>query len=69
MAVRETIEFDLDLVDELIRREEADLEPKHRASIGYRSVAARHVTGGVASSWQAAPPHAVYIDRGEGSRA
>ena len=68
MAVRETIEFDLDLVDELIRREEADLEPKHRASIEYRSIAARHVTAGVASAWQAAPPHAVYIDRGEGSR-
>ena len=68
MAVRETIEFDLDLVDALIRREEADLEPKHRASIEYRAVAAKHVTGGVASSWQASPPHPIYIDRGEGSR-
>jgi hypothetical protein len=68
MAVRETIELDLSLVDDLIRREEAALEPKHRASIAYREVAAGHVTGGVASSWQAAPPHAIYVDRGQGSR-
>ena len=67
MALKETIEFDLELVDRLIAREEASLEPKHRASIEYREVAARHVAGGVASSWQAAPPHAVFIDRGEGS--
>jgi glutamate-1-semialdehyde 2,1-aminomutase len=67
VALKETIEFDLDLVDQLIAREEASLEPKHRASIEYREVAARHVAGGVASSWQAAPPHAVFIDRGEGS--
>jgi glutamate-1-semialdehyde 2,1-aminomutase len=68
VALKETIEFDLELVDDLIRREEAALEPKHRASIEYREVAARHVTGGVASSWQASPPHAIYIERGEGSR-
>ena len=67
MAVTETLQIDLDLVDQLIRREEAELEPKHRASIGYRSKASEHVTDGVASSWQAAPPHAVYIDRGAGS--
>ena len=28
----------------------------------------RHVAGGVASSWQASPPHAIFIDRGDGSR-
>jgi glutamate-1-semialdehyde 2,1-aminomutase len=67
VAVRETIELDLELVDHLIAREEAALEPKHRASIEYREVAGRHVAGGVASSWQASPPHAVFIDRGEGS--
>jgi glutamate-1-semialdehyde 2,1-aminomutase len=67
VAVRETIEFDLDLVDRLIEREEAALEPKHRASIEYRAVASRHVAGGVASSWQAAPPHAIYLERGLGS--
>ena len=67
MAVRETIEFDLALIDEVIAREEAALEPKHRASIEYRSVAAQHVVGGVASSWQASPPHAIYVDHGAGS--
>lgn len=68
MAVRETIELDLELVDRLIQQEEAELEPKHRASIEYRAVAERTVVGGVASSWQDAPPHAVFIDRGEGNR-
>jgi glutamate-1-semialdehyde 2,1-aminomutase len=60
--------FDLDRVDELIASEEAALEPKHRASIEYRKVAERFVAGGVASSWQDSPPHAIYIDRGKGNR-
>jgi glutamate-1-semialdehyde 2,1-aminomutase len=68
MAVQHTIEFDLDLIDRLIRDEEAKLEPKHRASIEYRSVAAHTVAGGVASSWQDSPPHAIYVDHGLGSR-
>jgi glutamate-1-semialdehyde 2,1-aminomutase len=67
MAVRETIEFDLELVDRLIADEEAALAPKHAKSIAYRETAAEHVAGGVASSWQSAPPHAIYVDRGEGS--
>ena len=69
MAVRETVEIDLDLVDRLIQEQEAELEPKHRASIEYREVAERHVAGGVASSWQASPPHAIFIDRGERNRS
>jgi glutamate-1-semialdehyde 2,1-aminomutase len=68
MAVRETIEIDLERVDRLILVEEARLEPKHRASIEYRRVAERTVAGGVASSWQASPPHAIYIERGQGNR-
>ena len=68
MAVRETIDFDLDLIDGLIQREEATLEPKHRASIAYREEAGKTVAGGVASSWQASPPHAIYIDHGLGNR-
>jgi glutamate-1-semialdehyde 2,1-aminomutase len=68
MAVRERVEIDLDKVDRLIEEEEAKLEPKHRASIEYRAVAERFVAGGVASSWQDSPPHAIYIDRGEGNR-
>lgn len=68
MSVRETIELDLERIDRLIEEEEGKLEPKHQASIAYREVARRSVAGGVASSWQAAPPHAIYVDRGEGSR-
>jgi glutamate-1-semialdehyde 2,1-aminomutase len=62
-----TTEFDLGRIDELIAREEATLEPKHRESIAYREIANRHVAGGVASSWQDSPPHAIFIDRGKGS--
>ncbi len=68
MAVRETIEIDLERVGALIEEQEAKLEPKHRASIEYRAKAQEHVAGGVASSWQDSPPHAIYIDRGEGNR-
>jgi glutamate-1-semialdehyde 2,1-aminomutase len=67
MATREAIEFDLERVDRLIEEEEAKLEPRHRASIEYRRVAERTVAGGVASSWQDSPPHAIYIERGQGS--
>jgi glutamate-1-semialdehyde 2,1-aminomutase len=68
MSSTETVQFDLDRVDDLIAREEAALEPKHRASIEYRKTAARHVAGGVASSWQDSPPHAIFIDHGTGNR-
>ncbi len=68
MATRETTQFDLDLIDGLIEREEAALVPKRQASIAYREVAGRSVAGGVASSWQASPPHAIYIDHGHGNR-
>ena len=68
MVVRETIDIDLDRVDRLIEQEEAKLEPKHRASIAYRAVAEHTIAGGVASSWQAAPPHVIYVDHGLGNR-
>jgi glutamate-1-semialdehyde 2,1-aminomutase len=68
MAPPRTAEIDLDRVDELIAREEATLEPKHRASIEYRKLAGRYVAGGVASSWQDSPPHAIFVDRGERNR-
>jgi glutamate-1-semialdehyde 2,1-aminomutase len=68
MSVRETVEIDLDRVDALIEEEEGKLEPKHAASIAYRATAERHVAGGVASSWQDSPPHAIFIDHGEGNR-
>jgi len=62
------VEFDLDLIDSLIEREEATLEPTRRASIEYRATADRYVAGGVASSWQDSPPHAIFIDRGNENR-
>ncbi|HEX6331192.1 MAG TPA: aspartate aminotransferase family protein [Actinomycetota bacterium] len=62
------IELDLERIDHLISEEETRLEPRHRASIAYRAVAERTVAGGVASSWQDSPPHAIYIDRGQGNR-
>ena len=68
MAVREHIELDLERIDRLIEDEEAKLEPKHQASIAYRAVAERTVAGGVASSWQDSPPHAIFIERGQGNR-
>jgi glutamate-1-semialdehyde 2,1-aminomutase len=68
MAVRETVAFDLERIDALIGQEEAALEPKHRASLAYRATAERSVAGGVASSWQDSPPHAVFVDRGKGNR-
>jgi glutamate-1-semialdehyde 2,1-aminomutase len=68
VATRDTIEFDLELVDRLIEKEEAELEPKHRTSIEYRATAERHVAGGVASSWQDSPPHAIFVERGRGNR-
>ncbi|HVD71617.1 MAG TPA: hypothetical protein VNG34_12260, partial [Actinomycetota bacterium] len=61
-------EFDLGKIDELIANEEATLEPKHAESIAYRAIADRHVAGGVASSWQDSPPHAIFADHGQGSR-
>ena len=67
MAVQDPIEFDFDRIDALIEREEAELEPKRQASIAYRKVADRYVAGGVASSWQDSPPHAIFIDRGKGN--
>jgi glutamate-1-semialdehyde 2,1-aminomutase len=68
MALRAPIELDLERIDRLISDEEARLEPKLRASIEYRAVAERTVAGGVASSWQAAPPHTIYVERGVGNR-
>jgi glutamate-1-semialdehyde 2,1-aminomutase len=68
MSVRETVQLDLERMDQLIAQEEGKLEPKHRASIEYRKVVEKTLVGGVASSWQDSPPHAIYIDHGQGSR-
>ena len=68
MSVRERVDLDLERIDHLIAEEEVKLEPKHRASIEYRKTVERTLAGGVASSWQDSPPHAIYIDRGQGAR-
>lgn len=68
MKAREAAAIDLERVDELVRREEAALEPKHRRSIEYQKEASRRLPGGVSSSWQTAPPHPVYVTRGAGSK-
>lgn len=68
MAVTRAAEIDMARVDELIAEEERALEPKQPKSIAFREVAEKHVAGGVASSWQDAPPHTVYVTEGKGSR-
>ncbi len=68
MVSKQAVEIDLERVDRLIEDEESRLEPKHRASIAYRAQASKTVAGGVASSWQDSPPHAIYIDHGLGNR-
>ena len=67
VAARDTVEIDLGLVGELIARETAALDEKHRETLRYREVAKSHLPGGVSSSWQTWPPHPIYVDRGQGS--
>ena len=64
----DTVEIDLDLVEDLTKREGAALDEKHARSLTYREEAKAHLPGGVSSSWQTWPPHPIYVDRGEGSK-
>jgi glutamate-1-semialdehyde 2,1-aminomutase len=57
-----------DILDALIGREEAVLEARTRRSHHLHAVASAHLPGGVASSWQDAPPCPIFLDRGRGSR-
>ncbi len=68
MATPGITDIDLDLVAQIITREEEALAPKHRRSIEYQKEASRRLPGGVSSSWQTAPPHPLYVDRGLGSK-
>ena len=63
-----TVQIDLELVEELTKREGAALDEKHARSLSYREEAKSHLPGGVSSSWQTWPPHPIYVDRGEGSK-
>ena len=67
MAATDTIQIDLDLVEELTKRETAALDEKHARSLAYREEAKSHLPGGVSSSWQTWPPHPIYVLRGQGS--
>ncbi len=68
MSGTETIQIDLDLVEELTRSETMVLDAKHARSLSYREEAKSHLPGGVSSSWQSWPPHPIYVDRGLGSK-
>jgi glutamate-1-semialdehyde 2,1-aminomutase len=63
----DTVAIDLDLVEDLTKREIDALDRKHERSISYREEAKRHLPGGVSSSWQVWPPHPIYVARGKGS--
>ncbi|HYJ60963.1 MAG TPA: aspartate aminotransferase family protein [Actinomycetota bacterium] len=63
----DTIQIDLDLVEDLTKRETAALDEKHARSLSYREEARAHLPGGVSSSWQSWPPHPIYVDRGDGA--
>jgi glutamate-1-semialdehyde 2,1-aminomutase len=68
MAATDVVQIDLDLVEELTKREVAALDEKQRDSIAYRERAKEHLPGGVSSSWQTWPPHPIYVSRGKGSK-
>src|SRR5262245_10897301 len=59
---------DLDALDALIATQEAALIARTRRSHELHVAASEHLPGGVASSWQDAPPCPVFIERGAGSR-
>jgi glutamate-1-semialdehyde 2,1-aminomutase len=67
MSDTDVIQIDLDLVEELTKREIAALDAKHARSLSYREEAKAHLPGGVSSSWQSWPPHPIYVDRGLGA--
>ena len=68
MATRDVVQLDPELLDRLIAQEERALADRQPRSIAHQQEARAHLPGGVSSSWQTAPPHPIYIDRGEGSR-
>ena len=57
-----------DALDGLIAEEEAALIARTTCSHELHAEALHHLPGGVASSWQDAPPCPVFLERGRGSR-
>jgi glutamate-1-semialdehyde 2,1-aminomutase len=67
-AVNDRLEIDLGRVEQIVRSEERALAEKQPRSISYRAEAEHRLPGGVSSSWQTSPPHAIYVSRGKGSK-
>jgi len=67
-AVSVSHNADLVRMDDLIVEQEAIMLARTTESVRMREEAQSVLAGGVASSWQDAPPCAVWIDRGKGSR-
>ena len=68
MSATEVVQIDLELVEELTKRETEALNAKHARSLSYREEAKVHLPGGVSSSWQMWPPHPIYVSHGKGSK-
>src|SRR4051794_28661678 len=69
MAVVDTARGeDLDVLSSLIATQEAALIARTGRSHELHRAAAAYLPGGVASSWQDAPPCPVFVERGAGSR-
>ena len=47
MSTTETVDIDMDLVEQLIKEETAALDAKHARSLAYRDEAATRLPGGV----------------------
>ncbi len=67
-AQENSSDIDLARMDVLIEEQEAVLVARTEASQALRDEARASLAGGVASSWQDAPPAAVWISHGAGSR-
>ena len=68
MTVTAGTEAELAVIDGLIAEQEAILLERTPASARIMQEARRSLAGGVASSWQDAPPRAIWIQKGLGSK-
>src|SRR5262245_38606700 len=68
LATRSIQSDDLAILDELIAQQEQLLLARTTESARLTRDASPHLAGGVASSWQAAPPCPVWVDHGLGAR-
>ncbi|HET9543932.1 MAG TPA: aminotransferase class III-fold pyridoxal phosphate-dependent enzyme, partial [Acidimicrobiales bacterium] len=68
MTVTAGTDAELAVIDGLIAEQEAALLDRTPASAAIMDEARGALAGGVASSWQDAPPRAIWIDHGKGSK-